>query len=112
MRMAALSTTFEPALLKRVKNFSLRAPSVAPREILLGRRYRRTGAPPLREEVVRPQRTTRGKENATPLHSQRIAHRGACGKTRFVPQNRRPRPEPAEMGVANARVVVDVRGAR
>jgi hypothetical protein len=35
----------------------------------------------------------------TPFHSQRIAHRGACGKTRVVPQNRRPRPEPTDMGV-------------
>jgi hypothetical protein len=30
--------------------------------------------------------------------SQRIARRGACGKTRVVPQNRRPRPQPAEGG--------------
>ena len=29
----------------------------------------------------------------SPLPSQRIAHRGACGKTRVAPQNRRPRPE-------------------
>ena len=34
----------------------------------------------------------------TPCHSQRIAHRGACGKTPVVPQNRRPKPEPAEIG--------------
>jgi len=33
----------------------------------------------------------------TPCHSQRIAHQGACGKTRVVPQNRRPKPEPAEI---------------
>ncbi len=46
------------------------------------------------------QRTIRGKESPTPFHSQHIAHRGACGKTQVVPQNRRPRPEPAEMGVA------------
>jgi hypothetical protein len=41
MRMAALSTTFEPALLKRV-NFRSAAASAGPWEILLGRRYRRT----------------------------------------------------------------------
>jgi hypothetical protein len=35
----------------------------------------------------------------TPLHFQYIAHRGACGKTRVVPQNGRPRPESTEMGV-------------
>ena len=34
------------------------------------------------------------KGGAEPLHSQRIAHPGACGKTPVVPQNRRPRPEP------------------
>src|SRR5262249_43863781 len=36
----------------------------------------------------------------TPLHFQSIACRGACGKTRPVPHNRRPRQEAAEMGVA------------
>ncbi len=36
----------------------------------------------------------------TPFHSQHIAHWGTCGKTRVVPQNHRPKPEPAEMGVA------------
>ena len=45
---------------------------------------------------------------STPFHFQHIAHWGTCGKTRVVPQNRWPRPEPAEMGVANACVVVDV----
>jgi UDP:flavonoid glycosyltransferase YjiC (YdhE family) len=33
----------------------------------------------------------------TPFHSQHIAHRGPCGKTRVVPQNLRPKPEPAEI---------------
>lgn len=32
----------------------------------------------------------------TPCHSQHIARRGACGKTRVVPQNRQSKPEPAE----------------
>ncbi len=41
-----------------------------------------------------------------------VAHRGACGKTRVVPQNRRPRPQPAEMGARRACVVVDVWGTR
>jgi len=48
----------------------------------------------------------------TPFHSQRIAHWGACGKTRVVAQNRSPRPAPTKMGVANAGVVIDVRVAR
>jgi hypothetical protein len=42
MSMAALSTTFELALLERVKNFSFRGCIRRPMEILLGRRYRRT----------------------------------------------------------------------
>ena len=37
---------------------------------------------------------------SNPSHSQAIAHRGACGKTPVVAQNRWPSPEPAEMGVA------------
>jgi hypothetical protein len=36
----------------------------------------------------------------TPCHYQRIAHRGACGKTRVVPQNRWPKPESTGTGVA------------
>jgi hypothetical protein len=42
----------------------------------------------------------RGRRVPTPCHFQRIAHRGACGKTRVVPQNRGARPGPAEAGVA------------
>src|SRR3712207_7356332 len=33
--------------------------------------------------------------NPTSLPPQRIAHRGACGKTLALPQTRRPRPGPA-----------------
>ena len=40
------------------------------------------------------------------------AAQGACGKPRVVPHNRRPKPEPTEMGVVNACVVDDVRVAR
>ena len=39
----------------------------------------------------------------TPLHFQSIAHRGACGKTRVVPQNGWPRPEPTETESRDAR---------
>jgi hypothetical protein len=63
VRMAALSTTFEPALLKRVKNFSFRGCTVGPREILLGRRYRRTRRAAASRRLVGPQRTTKEKEN-------------------------------------------------
>ncbi|MFE7399019.1 hypothetical protein [Streptomyces sp. NPDC057557] len=45
----------------------------------------------------------------SPCRSQLIAHWGACGKTRVVAQNRRPRPQPAEMGARRA-CVVDVWG--
>jgi hypothetical protein len=37
------------------------------------------------------------KGEHTPRHFQHIAHRGACGKTRVLPHNRRPRPEPTEI---------------
>src|SRR5580693_3094923 len=47
----------------------------------------------------------RGKESTLP-HFQSIAHPGACGKTRVVPQNSWPRPEPTEMGSLSACVVV------
>src|SRR4051794_5320866 len=40
----------------------------------------------------------REKAHARPFHFQRIAHRGACGKPPIVPQNRRPGPEPADVG--------------
>src|SRR5689334_4109903 len=81
MRTAALSTTFEPALLKRVKNFSL-----------LGCIHRPMGrsswadvppcAPPLREEVVRPQRTIGGNENT---HSPPLSIYTAQGGLRQAP---------------------------
>jgi hypothetical protein len=51
--MAALSTTCEPALLKRVKNFSFRGRIRRAMEVLLGRPYRRMRVPTPREEVVR-----------------------------------------------------------
>ncbi|CAJ63451.1 hypothetical protein; putative signal peptide [Frankia alni ACN14a] len=37
-----------------------------------------------------------GEVALTLFHFQAIAHWGACGKTRGVPQNRWPRPEAAE----------------
>jgi hypothetical protein len=40
--------------------------------------------------VVRPQRTIRETRLPTPLHLQFTPHRGACGKPRVVPHNRRP----------------------
>ena len=42
------------------------------------------------------------RRTSAPLHFQSIAHRGACGKTRVVPHNRWPGPEPSEMGAAKA----------
>jgi hypothetical protein len=60
--MAALPTTFEPALLKRVKNFSFRGCIRRPTGGLPGPGGTAVrGAPPLREEVARPQRTMKGK---------------------------------------------------
>jgi hypothetical protein len=43
-----------------------------------------------------PPETTKGKE-LPPHPSQRIAHRGPCGKAPVMPQNRRPKPQAAEM---------------
>src|SRR5690242_16550840 len=40
------------------------------------------------------------RRSVSPCHFQRIAHRGACGKTRVVVQNRPPKSQPAEMGGA------------
>jgi hypothetical protein len=57
--MAALSTTFGTIVLMRVKNFSLRGYIRRSIGDPPGPTYRRT--PPLREEVVCPQRTVRGK---------------------------------------------------
>jgi len=65
------------------------------------------------EGTVRP--TTPDDINGaetTPLQCQRIAHGGSCGKTRVVAQNRRPRPEPAERGVATCVWCCRPRGAR
>jgi hypothetical protein len=47
-------------------------------EILLARRYRRTGAAPLHEEVVRPPRTRRGKREY-PLLGNRLVRTATCG---------------------------------
>jgi hypothetical protein len=80
MRTAALSTTFEPALLKRVKTSRSAAASVGPREIVLGRRYRRTRRAAALRRLVRPQRTITGKESTHSFHSQCTAHPGASRK--------------------------------
>jgi len=54
-------------------------------------------APPLRKGLVHPQRTSERRVPPS-FHSQYMAHRGACGKTRLVPHNRPSKPEPREMG--------------
>jgi vancomycin aglycone glucosyltransferase len=59
----------------------------------------------VREEGVRPQWTKEGKDSR-PFPLQRIAHWGACGKTRVVPQNRRPRPETCGNGSGEVRVLL------
>lgn len=48
-------------------------------------------------------------EKKTPCHFQCIAHPGACGKTRVVPQTLRSEPAPAEIrGSRNTWAFVDV----
>ena len=69
-----------------------------PREILGADGTAVRGAPPPCDEAVRPQGTKKGRSVPTPLHSKCIARRGACGKTRVVPHNCQPKPEPAEIG--------------
>src|ERR671915_1395009 len=56
------------------------------------------GAATLQQKRVRQQtrQTTKARRIRTPCHFQYIAHWGACGKTRVVPQNRLPEPAPAE----------------
>jgi hypothetical protein len=39
---------------------------------------------------VAAERKNKGKEVPAPCHFQSTAHRGACGKARVVPHNRRP----------------------
>ena len=69
-----------------------------PLETLLGRRTRRAaasrgGCPSTADDQGKGRVT-----HSSPLSTYSAP--GACGKTRVVPQNRRPRPEPADMGVA------------
>ena len=55
-------------------------------EILLARRYRRTGAAPLHEEVVRPPRTRRGKREY-PLLGNRLVRTATCGVAHRLPRS-------------------------
>lgn len=54
--------------------------------------------------------TGRERRVRTPFHPQCIAHPRACGKTLVVPQNRRPRPEPAKWG-SEMRVLLSADGS-
>ncbi len=65
-----------------------------------------------RQAVPRATGHSRKRLISNPSHSQAIAHPGACGKTRVVPQNRRPKPEPAEMGSHEMRVLLSTYGSR
>src|SRR5436190_1138585 len=78
----------------------------------LARRYRRARRAAASRRARPSTADDEGKESTHSFHFQRIAHRGACGKTRIVPQNRQPRPEPAEMGVAKCRVLFSTTGSR
>jgi hypothetical protein len=61
------------------------------------KRLKRCDAPPLPEEVCRPQRASKGKENSAPCHFQYIERRGACGKARVMAHHRRLKQELTEM---------------
>ena len=58
------------------------------------------------EEIVPSIADKVGKESTHSFHFQLIADRGACGKTRVVPQNRWPKPEGAETGGSEMRALV------
>jgi hypothetical protein len=108
LRMAALSTT-QPAKLEEAKNLSF-----------CGCLRRSMGGPPgpppssyaARHCFGRSLSIYNGQQKAgttpTPCHSEHIAHRGPCGKTRVVPQNCRPRPAPAEMTDSQVRVLLSM----
>jgi hypothetical protein len=51
----------------------------------------------------------KSKNSADCSHFHRIAHWGPCGKSRVVPQNLRPKPEPAEIRIHEVRVLAGVR---
>jgi hypothetical protein len=104
---AAPSTTFEPALLKRVRT-SRSADACGPMGDSPGptkppyvarRRFAK------RLSVHRAIKA-KARRSPTPCHSQLIAHGGPCGKARVMPQNRWPRPEPAEIGESPSACVV------
>jgi hypothetical protein len=54
----------------------------------------------------------KGKEVPTPLHSNYIAHGGACGKTRVVPHHRRPKHEHLRNGRHEMRVLLSTYASR
>jgi hypothetical protein len=70
------------------------------------------GAPSLREEVVRPQRTIKGKKSVHFFPLSSYSARGSCGKTRVVTQNRWPKQNRGKWESRSARVAVGVRVAR
>ena len=62
--------------------------------------------------ACRRRATARSTRGNNPFHLQHIAHRGACGKTRVVPQNDWPKPEPADIGGSEMRVLLWTWGSR
>lgn len=95
--MATLSTMFEPASLKRVKNLSFGGCVRRPTGIFPGPRPAvRSGPPHRKGSSVHSGPAGR---RAPPLcHSQVIAHQGACGKAGGRSHHRRPNSEPSDMG--------------
>jgi hypothetical protein len=84
-----------------------RQPST-PRRRARGARRRRTGTRQQACGISRdacqgfsqPPKEGRGKGVSTPLHSQSIAHMGACGKIRVMPHNGWPGAQSGEMEIA------------
>lgn len=73
------------------------------------RRYRHASR---RSKDLSPRTTRARQEDRTPCHFQRIALRGACGKTRVLPQNRRPDTAPTRKWGHDVRVLLSTYGGR
>src|SRR5204862_3325485 len=55
--------------------------------LVISSRLRHGGALRPSRGACPPEQTTKARRESTPCHLQHIADRGACGKTRVVPQN-------------------------
>jgi hypothetical protein len=100
------------ALPTRERTSGHAAASVGRGDIRLGQTARTRRATASREACQFQWTAEDEGEESSPRHCQRIARWGACRKARVTAQNRRPMPQPAEMGARHACLGVDVWGPR